>query len=169
MMLRRAFPLVILAISAFGVAQDDHSKPFWDKKYKDIANSVFGKLDIKAYSALLAPNYKCVEEDKSVTSRAVLLEQTRVAFQQVGRAFGGMTVTGFKPSADQVVVNFDYKYRNSLKTPPGALNKWSQGDEIGVDTWKKIKGTWLLVKTVVTSSKYVTYEVPYGANRRTGG
>ena len=158
-MVRRIGIFLLLAISAFSFAgQDEHSQAFWEKKYKDIGN-MFWKMDLNGYTSLFAPGYKLVDENGKTYSRTQTINALKVSFKEVNKAYGSMTATKVKPTKNGMNVDFQYKYRLSLKTPPGENNKWSIGRETGTETWKKMGGDWKLVKSVIHTSVYQTYEV----------
>jgi len=168
MLARRIFPLLLLSVSAFGTAQNEHSKAFWDNQYKNIAK-IFNKKDTNAYGALLAPNFKCTLESKQVMTRPEYLAQNRVMFEGISVTFGQFIVMSVKPAGDTMVVNINHKYRVNFKTPPKANKKRSNGEEHATDTWKKIGSKWLIVKQVITYSNYVNFEVPYEIKHRGDG
>lgn len=131
--------VLVLTLSSFALAGKVPSA--WKARYKAEVKLIIAR-DFKAYSALVADDYVWVKPDGTKVDR-------KTAMAEYEPLFGAKKVTGDSVPqkvvvhGDLVDVTFKAKFTFEFDGQP-TLKFY----EVGVDTWKKIKGKWQIVKTV---------------------
>jgi len=146
----RSLAISVLVISAaISLAQADHSKAFWVKKYNGIAN-MFATKNMKAFIATLDPKFVYVDDKGKTHSRDEFIKMEADPISHATAVSGTVAVTGIQAKGDTVAVSYDWRYKVTVKGPQGTAI--DTGREVGTDTWQKVGGNWLTIKTVVKSA-----------------
>ena len=141
--------LFIFVAAALASAQSDHSKAFWVKKYNGIAK-MFATKDMKAFVATLDPKFVYIDDKGQTHSRDEFIKIEVEPIKQATSVGGTVKVTNIDVKGDAVAVDYDWRYTVVIKGPKGKVT--DKGQEIGTDTWHKVGGKWLTIKTVVKSA-----------------
>ena len=102
----------------------------------------FKKADVKALKTFFAPNFVSVDATGKKTEYKAMMAELDRLFAGAVSGSASEKLGGAKVIGETVEVQFDLKF--TIKTAKGT----SVGREIGTDTWKKVGGRWLFVKTV---------------------
>lgn len=134
--------LAVLAFTATAALAD--TMPAGVKAGYDGLNRSIAKMDSKAFEGYFAAGFVNVDPKGASTPREDFLKSIRPLF--TANKSGTMTekFTGVKVKGDQADVNFDMHLTLRGKGGTTTIH------EVGVDSWKKTGGKWLLIKTVDT-------------------
>jgi hypothetical protein len=143
---RRIAPALLICLAALCSAQNDHSKPYWVKKYNGIAK-MFATKDMDAFQALFDPSFVYIDEKKKTHSYADFVEAEISPLRNAKSVGGTVKVTSVKAKDDDVAVSYNWNYWMVAGTPKGDMRV--AGTEIGTDHWHKTNNAWLMVKTVI--------------------
>lgn len=110
-------------------------------RYKSLER-VMERVDFKAFSNYFSPNFVSIGPDGSKTSKADFLEQVKPLFDAAKKGVAHEKLHSATTKNGQVSVSFDFTL--DLIGDSGT----TKVHEVGVDTWKKEKGRWVLIKTV---------------------
>ena len=111
---------------------------------------MFATKNMKAFVATLDPNFVYVDDKGKMHSRDEFIKIEVDPISQATNVGGSVKVTSIHAHGDTVAVDYDWRYSVVAKGPKGKVT--DSGREIGTDTWRKIGGKWLTIKTVVKSA-----------------
>jgi|GEM_PF-5270945 len=132
---------ILMMSTAATFASVDSLTKQWQTRYDSLSKMVTGK-DFAGFQKLMANDYTWIQPDGKKLNR----KQSIAAFApifQMKKVTGGETVKKVVKKGDSVEVTFDARWGYA-----GPDGKPVTDQEIGVDTWRKVKGTWKVVKTV---------------------
>ena len=132
--------LLALASVATLASADSLTKK-WQVRYDALSKLVVTK-DFNSFQKLIADDYVWVQPDGKQLNRKDTITAFAPIFQ-MKKVTGGEKVTKVVKKGDTFEVTFDARW--SFVGPDG---KAATDKEVGVDTWRKVKGEWNVVKTV---------------------
>jgi len=136
---RTSFALVIAFISTFAQAGSLTSE--WQTRYDNLAKVVRSK-NFAIFQSLMADSYKWKTPDGKVKNRKESIAEFKPLFDMKSIT-GGEKVTAVSDKGSLTEVSYDEKWDFLSKD-----NKTSHYHEVGVDTWKQLRGKWQVVRTV---------------------
>jgi hypothetical protein len=102
------------------------------------------KMDVKAFGAFVSPDYVSIDPAGKKTNRADYLAGISDLMKGAKKVTTKFQPKGSKTHGSIVDVPFDFQA--SLIKDDGT----TKVHEVGTDSWKKIGGNWIMVKTVDT-------------------
>ncbi len=109
----------------------------------DAVVKTYASVDAKAYSSYLAKDYVYVDPTGKVTKREAYIKEVNELFGSAKSAKLDAKFVKYTVKGDTIVQDFDVHMTLKLKAS-GVTTM----HEVGADTWKKINGKWLEIKTV---------------------
>jgi hypothetical protein len=132
--------LLALSVPSFAV---EPPKEIADR-YKALMKAI-EKVDVKAFSQFYDKSYVYVAPSGKESKRDAYLREYGGMLKSMKSGTTNLKITDVNAMRDTVTVTYDFH---------GALHDAKGGGtafhEVGVDTWKKIGGKWMEVKTVDT-------------------
>lgn len=138
--------IFVIASNSFGAAVPGPIKAAYNR-----VDQVVRKLDFKRFKAMFADNFTTTDPAGKTLGRDEFLGMVEPLFKGNKSATSIHKFSGAKIHDGAVDVSFDMHVTLTGKGGKTAVH------EIGVDTWKKVNGKWLMVKTV---DKVFTIEGP---------
>ncbi len=113
----------------------------WQARYDKLSRT-FATRDFPAFQSMIAKNYVWVDPNGKRLNRAQAMESFKTIF--AARSItGGEKVTSVKKVGNKVEIGYDAHWVVVFEG-----KKPQRIHEMGIDTWQKIGGRWLCVKTV---------------------
>ena len=116
-------------------------------EYKKIEQG-FVHADLAKLKSFFDTSFVNIDEKGQKTDYKAFMSQLNDMFKGAKSGTAHEELKSAKVRGDEVDVEFDFKF--TIKTAKHV----GTGHEVGTDTWKKIKGRWLFVKTVDKSFTY---------------
>lgn len=144
--MKHRLPLLLCAAAlTIGIGSTAQAKPVppaIHARYDSLIAAV-KKLDLKTYDSFYAPEFVSIDPKGKATHRAEYLAGIREMMKDATSVTFDVKYKGAKTHRSGVVdVAFDANIK--IQIPGG----WKAIHEVGVDSWKKVGGKWLEVKTV---------------------
>jgi hypothetical protein len=111
---------------------------------------MFATKNMKAFVATLDPKFVYIDDKNKTHSRDEFIKIEVDPISQATTVGGTVKVTGVHAKGDTVAVDYDWHYTVVVKAAKGKVT--DTGREVGTDTWHKVGGKWLTIKTVVKSA-----------------
>jgi len=131
-----AFVLVAAVAGAFSVP------PEWSQRYQALIGAMNSK-NLAAFKATFAKDFYSIDDKGKRKSRADFFKEVDDLFTNAKKFTAHIDLKDVKVHGDTVDVSFDFKLNIANKGKGGTMVH-----EVGVDTWKKIGGKWMTIKTV---------------------
>ena len=136
------FCIAALTASIGSAAHARPIPPALQARY-DTLIAALKKLDFTTFESIYAPDYVSVDPKGKAVKRAEALAGVREIMKDATSATFDIKFKEVKTLRSGVIeVAFDFKAK--IQVPGGSKNI----HEVGVDSWKKIGGKWMEVKTV---------------------
>lgn len=133
--------LFVVASSAFAAELPKELQPRYDGLLKSTR-----ALNSKAFHGFFADNFVNVDAAGKETKRGAFFQMVDGMFASAKSATTAFKCSKSTKTGDTIAVSFDFKLTLQQKAGGSAV-----AHEVGVDTWKKVGGKWLIVKTVDTA------------------
>ncbi|MBS1718237.1 MAG: nuclear transport factor 2 family protein [Armatimonadetes bacterium] len=137
--MKRSLCLLLLASAA--LASAGHVPQEWKDRYAYEKKVIVGK-DLEAFKAMYAEDYVWTQPDGKKKNKKETFEEVGPMFQ-ADKIEMHETLKSVTKRGDIVDVSFDATLKLTFKGKPTMAYH-----EIGIDSWKKVKGKWLIVGTV---------------------
>jgi hypothetical protein len=129
--------LAVVATSSFGAAVPGPIRVAYNR-----VDQVVRRLDFQGFKAMFAENFTTTDSAGKTLGREEFFGMVEPLFKGNKSATSNHRFSGAKTHAGVVDVSFDMHVMLTGKGGKTAVH------EVGVDTWKKVNGKWVMVKTV---------------------
>ncbi len=139
-MFRAIVTFIAVIAATLTIADSDKLAAQWKSRYEEISRVVRAK-NLPKFESYIAAEYIWVLADGETKKRAEALLEFTPLFE-MKKIVGGEKIVGVTKRGDVIEVTFESNW-----TFTGKDNKIIRSHEIGIDSWKKFEGKWLIVRT----------------------
>lgn len=142
--------LILSVVLATSVAAASASVPkMWKQQYKSVMKTIEAK-DMAGFKGFFDPSFVNIDDKGKKSTREEFFEVVSSLFEGAASITAKEKLKDVKANGELVDVSFDLIV--VIKKQSGT----TKFHEVGVDTWKKVGGRWVMVKTVDSSFTLAT-------------